>query len=116
MPTTGVAFDPTVAAPPTDKQSGYFKTLSDTGVEAANTETDYATQSGRMEDKYNDVLKPQLQGSVATQGNWYSNPGQDQLGQQAVDYTNAQSDLRSTVQRHLDSLTSQRNWASVGLV
>lgn len=112
----GVSFDPTVGTPPPGAAGSYFKMLDDTHVEADNARTDYNTQSTRMEQQYNNVLAPQLQGSVATNGNWYSQPGQDQIGRQYQDYTNAQSDLQSTVQRHLDSLTRQRMWGAVGLI
>jgi hypothetical protein len=117
MPDTGTAFDPNISGQYANSQSTeYDKTLANNQIEGNYARTDLATESGRMSDKYNDVLKPQLMGSVATAGNYYSGAGQDQLGQQNIDYTNAQTDLHSSVQRHLDSLQSQNNWASVGLV
>jgi hypothetical protein len=109
-------FDPGVATPAPGAAAAFDQTVSSTRQDASNSLTDYGTDSGRMAQKYNNVVAPQLQGSIATSGNWYSNAGQDQIGQGYQDYTNSQADLASSVQRHLDTLTQQRNWAAIGMI
>ena len=109
-------FDPTVATPAPGAASVYDQTLGATRGEAAESLSDYSVQSNRLANVYNQVTAPQLQGSVGTSGNWYSNPGQQAIGQGVADYTNQQTDLASTVQRQLSTLTQQRNWAAIGLI
>ena len=98
--------------------AGYYNSLEDTGVSRADDLNDLSTQSSRLQTQYNDVTAPQLQGSIATSGNWFSGAtsGQPSIGQGAANYQNAQTDLSSSVQRQLNSLTEQRNWAAIGLI
>ena len=109
-------FDPTVATPSPGAAAEYDQTLGATRQTAAEDLKDYSVQSNRLANVYSQVTAPQLQGSVGTSGNWFSNSGQNQIGQGAADYTNEQTDLQSSVQRQLDTLTQQRNYAAIGLI
>ena len=114
----GPVFDPGVATPAPGAAAGFLQTVSDTRQDAADSLTDYHLQSTRAAQQYNDVQAPQLQGSIASSGNWFSNAtgAQPAIGEQEANYQNSQTDLKSSVQRHLDSLTQQRNWAAIGLI
>lgn len=128
MATSGSpVFDPGVATPAPGAAAGFLQTVSSTRQDANNSLTDYGTQSQRLAQGYFGTgavgggegvggAQQLQQGSVATAGNWYSSVGQAAVGQGAADYTNSQTDLASSVQRHLDTLTQQRNWAAIGMI
>lgn len=109
-------FDPSNATPTAQNESQYNMSVGQNQITATEDLSDYHQQSMRDYNLYTDVTKPQLQGSVASNGNWYSDPGQSQIGQGLADYQNQQTDLKSSVQRNLDQLTQQSNWASIGLI
>ena len=114
-----IPFDPSAALGGASQNvAGYYQTMEDTGVQKTEDLNDLSTQSGRLQTQYNDVTAPQLQGSIATSGNWFSGAtsGQPSIGQGAANYQNAQTDLSSSVQRQLNTLTEQRNWAAIGLI
>lgn len=114
-----IPFDPSAALGGAN-QSGaaYQETLSNTANSRANDLEDLSTQSSRMATQYNDVTAPQLAGSISASGNWFSGAtgGQPAIGQAAAQYQNAQTDLQSSVDRSLNQLTQQRNWAAIGLI
>lgn len=109
-------FNPSNAAPAPGAADSFVMSVGQNQQTAAEDLLDFKQQSGQAANLYNQVTAPQLQGSVASNGNWYSDPGQKQIGQGAAAYQNQQTDLASSVQRNLDQLTQQSNWASIGLI
>ena len=109
-------FNASNAVPSAQDESTFNMSVGQNQQTSANDLLDFKQQSGQAANLYNQVTAPQLQGSVASNGNWYSDPGQKQIGQGAAAYQNQQTDLASSVQRNLDQLTQQSNWASIGLI
>ena len=109
-------FNPSNAAPAPGAAAAFDMSVGQNQQTSAEDLLDFKQQSGQAANLYNQVTAPQLQGSVASSGNWYSDPGQKQIGQGAAAYQNQQTDLASSVQRNLDQLTQQSNWASIGLI
>lgn len=104
------------SALPQGPGAGFFETVGNSAVGIPQAQADAAHQQTYNNSVFSQRTMPQLNSSIAANGQYYSTNRQQSDKFATQDFMKQSGDLASQMQRQIDDLVRQQGYATMGLL